>query len=103
MYFSSHLSDKQYFSSRKIDENVVFLATTHDNSGLTRRELSCVVTRNETLSGYRNCISLGATFCLQVEEKRISICLKIITVTLVTGAFDLDCLKMVTMMGVLKL
>ena len=56
MYFSSHSSDKQYFSSQKIDENVVFLATTHDKSGLTRRELPCVVTRNETLSGYRNCI-----------------------------------------------
>ena len=59
MYFSSHSSDKQYFSSQKIDENVVFLATTHDKSGLTRRELSCVVTRNETLSGYRNCILQG--------------------------------------------
>ena len=59
MYFSSHSSDKQYFSSQKIDENVVFLATTHDKSGLTRRELPCVVTRNETLSGYRNCILQG--------------------------------------------
>ena len=57
MYFSSHLSENQYFSSRKIDENVVFLATTHDKSGLTRRELSCVVTRNETLSSYHNCIT----------------------------------------------
>ena len=57
MYFSSHSSDKQYFSSQKIDENVVFLATTHDKSGLTRRELPCVVTRNETLLGYRNCIN----------------------------------------------
>ena len=56
MYFSSHSSDKQYFSSQKIDENVVFLATTQDKSGLTRQELQCVVTRNETLSGYRNCI-----------------------------------------------
>ena len=56
MYFSSHSSDKQYFSLQKIDENVVFLATTHDKSGLTRRELPCVVTRNETLSGYRYCI-----------------------------------------------
>ena len=54
MYFSSHSSDKQYFLSQKIDENVVFLATTHYKSGLTRRELSCVVTRNETLSSYRN-------------------------------------------------
>ena len=36
-------------------------------------------------------------------KKRISICLKIITVTPVTGAFDLDCLKMVTMMGVCKI
>ena len=59
MYFLSHSSDKQYFSSQKIDENVVFLATTHDKSGLTRRELPCVVTRNETLSGYRNCIDDG--------------------------------------------
>ena len=50
-----------------------------------------------------NFLSLGTTFCLQVEKNRISICLKIITVTLVTDAFDLDCLKMVTMMGVLKL
>ena len=57
MYFLSHSSDKQYFSSQKIDENVVFLATTHYKSGLTRRELPCVVTRNETLSGYRNCIN----------------------------------------------
>ena len=58
MYFSSHSSDKQYFSSQKIDdENVVFLATTHDKSGLTRWELPCVVTRNETLFGYRNCIN----------------------------------------------
>ena len=56
MYFASHSSDKQYFSSQKIDENVVFLATTHYKSGLTRRELPCVVTRNETLSGYRYCI-----------------------------------------------
>ena len=58
MYFSSHSSDKQYFSSQKIDENVVFLATTQDKSGLTRRELPCVVTRNETLSGYRYCINI---------------------------------------------
>ena len=50
-----------------------------------------------------NFLSLGTTFCLQVEKSRISICLKIITVTLVTDAFDLDCLKMVTMIGVLKL
>ena len=57
MYFSSHSSDKQYFSSQKIDENVVFLATTQDKSGLTRRELPCVVTRNETLSGYPYCIN----------------------------------------------
>ena len=56
MYFSSHLSDKQYFLSQKIDKNVVYLATTEDRSGLTRQELQCVVTRNETLSGYRNCI-----------------------------------------------
>ena len=56
MYFLSDSSDKQYFSSQKIDENVVFLATTHDKSGLTRRELPFVVTRNETLSGYRDCI-----------------------------------------------
>ena len=56
MYFLSHLSEYQYFSSRKIDEIVVFLAATHDKSGLTSRELSCVVTRNETLSSYRNCI-----------------------------------------------
>ena len=63
MYFSSHSSDKQYFSSQKIDENVVFLATTQDKSGLTRQELQCVVTRNETLSGYRNCIiSLAVPF-----------------------------------------
>ena len=60
MYFSSHLSDKQYFLSQKIDKNVVYLATTEDRSGLTRQELQCVVTRNETLSGYRNCIE-GAT------------------------------------------
>ena len=60
MYFFLHLSEYQYFSSRKIDENVVFLATTHDKSGLTRRELPCVVTRNETLSGYRNCITVYA-------------------------------------------
>ena len=59
MYFSSHSSDKQYFSSQKIDENVVFLATTQDKSGLTRQELQCVVTRNETLSGYRNCININ--------------------------------------------
>ena len=57
MYFSSHLSDKQYFLSQKIDKNVVYLATTEDRSDLTRQELQCVVTRNETLSGYRNCIS----------------------------------------------
>ena len=56
MYFSSHSSEIQYFSPRKIDENVVFFATTDDKSGLTRRELSYVVTRNETLSSYRNCI-----------------------------------------------
>ena len=59
MYFSSHLSDKQYFLSQKIDKNVVYLATTEDRSGLTRQELQCVVTRNETLSGYRNCIKGG--------------------------------------------
>ena len=47
-------TENQYFLSR--EENVVFLVTTHGNSGLTRRELSCVVTRNETLSMYRNCI-----------------------------------------------
>ena len=58
MYFSSHLSDKQYFLSQKIDKNVVYLATTEDRSGLTRQELQCVVTRNETLSGYRNCIHI---------------------------------------------
>ena len=29
-------------------------------SGLTRQELLCVVTRNETLSGYRNCITVYA-------------------------------------------
>ena len=57
MYFSSHLSENQYFLSRKIDENVVFLATTHDKSGLTRRELQCVVTRSETLSSYHICIN----------------------------------------------
>ena len=66
MYFSSHSSDKQYFSSQKIDENVVFLATTHDKSGLTRRELPCVVTRNETLSSYRNCIPLHCLFPLSL-------------------------------------
>ena len=60
MYFSSHLSDKQYFLSQKIDKNVVYLATTEDRSGLTRQELQCVVTRNETLSGYRNCIAFMA-------------------------------------------
>ena len=32
------------------------------------------------------CLLLGTTFYLQVEKKR---CLKIITVALVTGAFDL--------------
>ena len=62
MYFSSHSSDKQYFSSQKIDENVVFLATTHYKSVLTRRELPCVVTRNETLSGYRYCIWIDNIF-----------------------------------------
>ena len=40
------------------DKNVIFLATTHNISGLTRRELSCVVTRNKTLSIFRNCIKL---------------------------------------------
>ena len=63
MYFSSHSSDKQYFSSQKIDENVVFLATAQDKSGLTRQELQCVVTRNETLSGYRNCITTSWLLC----------------------------------------
>ena len=67
MYFSSHSSDKQYFSSQKIDENVVFLATTHYKSGLTRRELPCVVTRNETLSGYRYCINEDG---VEVERER---------------------------------
>ena len=68
MYFSSHSSDKQYFSSQKIDENVVFLATTHYKSVLTRRELPCVVTRNETLSGYRNCIRAHHKWLIELSE-----------------------------------
>ena len=68
MYFSSHLSDKQYFLSQKIDKNVVYLATTEDRSGLTRQELQCVVTRNETLSGYRNCI----INCFSIEGECMS-------------------------------
>ena len=75
MYFSSHSSDKQYFSSQKIDENVVFLATTHDKSGLTRRELPCVVTRNETLSGYRNCITQNVFHTIVKKIQFVSICI----------------------------
>ena len=56
-----------------------------------------------TIEEIVNCLLLVTTFCLQVEKKRTSICLKIITVTPVTDAFDLYCLKMVTMMDVLKL
>ena len=63
MCFSSHLLENQYFSSRKIDKNVVVLATTHNKSGLTRRELPGVVTRNETLSGYRYCIFTSLWSC----------------------------------------
>ena len=73
MYFSSHSSDKQYFSSQKIDENVVFLATTQDKSGLTRQELQCVVTRNETLSGYRNCIMKSNRQYLKIQQTVLSL------------------------------